>query len=283
MPVRMWTFSSRTKRSAIWRARSGFSWSSSTSTSAGSPPSLPPFILTASWKPSRMSTPMAAFGPDSVLKNPILMRSAARDVEQAVHAATTQAARAVLFIVLFSSTGVVNLKTFGAAGVVAGELAVSSDASSEAGAHRFCAGRAAEGSARRGGRQRPDSNRAWNWKPAPGHPSRVKRARRAACQGLVYLNPAGSTSFFPFEFTTPTLTAPCLWAGVVATAVLASRTFTDVAGTPSNVMPSPEKKFDPLSVTVVPPPMGPESGVTLFRSGAASRPYTATWLDHVAM
>jgi hypothetical protein len=52
-------------------------WSSPTSTSAGSPPTFPPAILTASWKPSRMSTPSAALGPDSVLMKPILMRSAA--------------------------------------------------------------------------------------------------------------------------------------------------------------------------------------------------------------
>ena len=44
-------------------ATSGLNWSSLTSTSAGRPPSLPPFSLTASRKPSRMSTPSAADGP----------------------------------------------------------------------------------------------------------------------------------------------------------------------------------------------------------------------------
>src|SRR6266446_6881101 len=66
-PVRKSTLSSRTYFSAIWRPTSGLNWSSPTSTSAGKPPSLPPFIFTASWKPSRMSTPSAALGPVSVL------------------------------------------------------------------------------------------------------------------------------------------------------------------------------------------------------------------------
>jgi hypothetical protein len=38
---------------------------------------LPPFIFTASWNASRMSTPIAALGPESVLMKPILTRSAA--------------------------------------------------------------------------------------------------------------------------------------------------------------------------------------------------------------
>src|SRR5213083_1212614 len=61
-PVRKSTLSSRTYFSAIWRPTSGLNWSSPTSTSAGRAPSLPPFIFTASWKPSRMSTPSAAGG-----------------------------------------------------------------------------------------------------------------------------------------------------------------------------------------------------------------------------
>src|SRR5437762_4549459 len=76
-PVRKSTLSSRTYFSAIWRPRSGLNWSSPTSTSAGNPPSLPPFIFTASWKPSRMSTPSAALGPESVLMKPTLTLSAA--------------------------------------------------------------------------------------------------------------------------------------------------------------------------------------------------------------
>ena len=58
-------------------ATSGLNWSSLTSTSAGSPPSLPPLSLTASRKPSRMSTPRAEEGPDSVLTKPTLTLSAA--------------------------------------------------------------------------------------------------------------------------------------------------------------------------------------------------------------
>src|SRR5712691_5914994 len=76
-PVRKSTLSSRTYFSAIWRPTSGLNWSSPTSTSAGRAPSLPPFIFTASWKPSRMSTPSAALGPESVLMKPTLTLSAA--------------------------------------------------------------------------------------------------------------------------------------------------------------------------------------------------------------
>src|SRR5437879_3259170 len=80
-PVRKSTLSSRTYFSAIWRPTSGLNWSSPTSTSAGRPPSLPPFIFTASWKPSRMSTPSAALGPESVLMKPTLTLSAACALE----------------------------------------------------------------------------------------------------------------------------------------------------------------------------------------------------------
>ena len=58
-------------------ATSGLNWSSLTSTSAGRPPSLPPFSFTPSRKPSRMSMPSADDGPDSVLTKPILTLSAA--------------------------------------------------------------------------------------------------------------------------------------------------------------------------------------------------------------
>src|SRR5437016_13627761 len=76
-PVRKSTLSSLTYFSAIWRPTSGLNWSSPTNTSAGSPPSVPPFSFTASWKPSRMSTPSAALGPESVLMKPTLTLSAA--------------------------------------------------------------------------------------------------------------------------------------------------------------------------------------------------------------
>src|SRR5712691_528024 len=76
-PVRKSTLSSLMYFSAIWRPTSGLNWSSPTSTSAGRAPSLPPFIFTASWKPSRMSTPSAALGPESVLMKPTLTLSAA--------------------------------------------------------------------------------------------------------------------------------------------------------------------------------------------------------------
>jgi hypothetical protein len=76
-PVMKSTWSRFTSFSNSWRATSGLNWSSSTDTSAGSPPSLPPFIFTASRKPSRMSMPSADDGPDSVLTKPTLTLSAA--------------------------------------------------------------------------------------------------------------------------------------------------------------------------------------------------------------
>src|SRR5262245_52329878 len=77
MPVIRSTWSRLVKRSTASRATSGFCWSSTTLTSAGRPPSLPPFSLTASRKASRMSTPSAPPGPDRVLRNPTLTLSAA--------------------------------------------------------------------------------------------------------------------------------------------------------------------------------------------------------------
>src|SRR5882672_3293661 len=85
-PVRKSTLSSLTYFSASWRPTSGLNWSSPTSTSAGRPPSLPPFSLTASWKASRMSTPSAALGPDRVLTKPTLTLPAACAPVQNVHA-----------------------------------------------------------------------------------------------------------------------------------------------------------------------------------------------------
>src|SRR5262245_17216422 len=77
MPVIRSTLSRLVKRSTASRATSGFCWSSTTVTSAGRPPSLPPFSFTASRKASRMSTPSAPPGPDNVLRNPTLTLSAA--------------------------------------------------------------------------------------------------------------------------------------------------------------------------------------------------------------
>src|SRR6185503_21186626 len=93
MPVRKSTLSSLTYFSASWRPTSGLNWSSPTSTSAGSPPSLPPFSLTASWKASRMSTPSAALGPDSVLTKPILTLLAAPAPPDSASATARMASR----------------------------------------------------------------------------------------------------------------------------------------------------------------------------------------------
>ena len=75
-------------------ATAGLNWSSETSTSAGRPPSLPPFNLTASRKPSRMSMPSAADGPDKVLTKPTLTLSAACASGTASSAAAASARRA---------------------------------------------------------------------------------------------------------------------------------------------------------------------------------------------
>jgi hypothetical protein len=72
------------------------SWSSLTSTSAGRPPSLPPFSLIARLNASRMSLPIAAFGPDRVLTNPIFTLSAASAAKQ-VSAATSTAKVLITF------------------------------------------------------------------------------------------------------------------------------------------------------------------------------------------
>src|SRR6185503_8845170 len=72
----------------------GLNWSSLTSTSAGRPPSLPPWSFTASRKPSRMSMPSADDGPDSVLTKPTFTLSAAAAGPTASAAARGSAARA---------------------------------------------------------------------------------------------------------------------------------------------------------------------------------------------
>src|SRR5467141_3824075 len=100
-PVRKSTLSSRTYFSAIWRPTSGLNWSSPTSTSAGKPPSLPPFIFTASWKPSRMSTPSAALGPESVLMKPTLTLSAACTPE--ARASDSVSAQILLLMIVLPS------------------------------------------------------------------------------------------------------------------------------------------------------------------------------------
>src|SRR5229473_3660913 len=100
-PVRKSTLSSLTYFSAIWRPTSGLNWSSPTSTSAGRAPSLPPFIFTASWKPSRMSTPSAALGPESVLMKPTLTLSAACAPD--TRASVSVNAQIVLLMILLPS------------------------------------------------------------------------------------------------------------------------------------------------------------------------------------
>ena len=65
-----------------------------------------------------------------------------------------------------------------------------------------------------------------------------------------------------------TSTAPAAWAGVVTTAdVPPGSTDTSAASTPPKRTCIPARNPLPLSVTVVPPPMGPLSGLTELSTG----------------
>ena len=65
-----------------------------------------------------------------------------------------------------------------------------------------------------------------------------------------------------------TSTAPAAWAGVVTVAeVPPGSTDTRAASTPPKRTCIPARKPLPVSVTVVPPPMGPLSGVTEVSTG----------------
>jgi hypothetical protein len=69
---------------------------------------------------------------------------------------------------------------------------------------------------------------------------------------------------------TITTTGPPTCAGVVATIdVLLATTTVVAAGTPPNVTVAPGTKFAPEIVTVVPPLVEPELGVTLLTVGGS--------------
>ena len=70
MPVMKSTLSFFRNFSVACCATSGFCWSSTMSTSALKPPSLPFRCLIARLKPSRISTPRPAPGPESVDRKP---------------------------------------------------------------------------------------------------------------------------------------------------------------------------------------------------------------------
>jgi len=67
---------------------------------------------------------------------------------------------------------------------------------------------------------------------------------------------------------TATFTAPAAWAGATAVSDVALAMATLVAATPPKVTVAPATKFVPVIVTVVPPVIRPEFGVTLVTVGA---------------
>jgi hypothetical protein len=95
MPVMRFTRSRRSRRSACCLPTSGLSWSSANTTSVGRPPSLLPASFTARLKPSRISMPMAAAGPDSVEMKPIFSSLAACALNAAAAAAMAPMAATV--------------------------------------------------------------------------------------------------------------------------------------------------------------------------------------------
>jgi hypothetical protein len=83
-------------------------------------------------------------------------------------------------------------------------------------------------------------------------------------------------------FVTTTATTPATWAGVLAVMdVLLTKVTADAAVFP-NLTTAPFAKFAPLIVTVVPPPIDPELGATLFTDTIGLAP-TATVIESVAL
>ena len=71
----------------------------------------------------------------------------------------------------------------------------------------------------------------------------------------------------PPELVTIRVTAPALPAGVVAVIVVLFTTTTFVAELPPKVTVAPAAKFVPVSVTAVPPVVGPLFGLTFVTVG----------------
>ena len=67
---------------------------------------------------------------------------------------------------------------------------------------------------------------------------------------------------------TVTVTAPAGFAGVTAVMVVEFTTTTPVAATPPKVTVAPLTKPVPVMVTLVPPPVVPEGGLTFVIVGA---------------
>jgi hypothetical protein len=69
---------------------------------------------------------------------------------------------------------------------------------------------------------------------------------------------------------TVTLTAPIVWAGVVAVIVVLLTTVTPVAALPPTLTVAPAVKFAPVMVTAVPPVIEPVLGDTPLIAGGGT-------------
>src|SRR2546422_4214842 len=85
-----------------------------------------------------------------------------------------------------------------------------------------------------------------------------------------YVKTCDPTPHVPSEFTTTTFTPPGVFAGAVACIVLESTTRMSVPANPAKYTRAPERKFVPLTVTSVPPSIGPAGGATEIAEGELS-------------
>ena len=76
-------------------------------------------------------------------------------------------------------------------------------------------------------------------------------------------------ALWPAGFVTTTVTAPATWAGVVALRLKVFETETFVAAVPPKVTVMPFMKLVPVIVTLVPPLVVPELGLTAMIVGGA--------------
>ena len=80
----------------------------------------------------------------------------------------------------------------------------------------------------------------------------------------------GRLALGPVVFVTVTLAAPAEPAGVVAVIWLGLTTVTAVAAALPKLIVAPARKFVPLMVTAVPPPVGPLVGEMLVSVGGGA-------------
>jgi len=83
------------------------------------------------------------------------------------------------------------------------------------------------------------------------------------------VNASFAAAFIPAQ-STVTVVAPASWDGVLTINVEESANSVDAAGRDPNDTVQPALKFRPRIVTLVPPALGPESGVMLVISGVSA-------------